>query len=81
MNNLTIKESIKKVLIGSKEGLTVKEIYDRIMEKNLFEFKAKNPIAVLSAELRKSCQGINVKRARQEKLFILKDGNKYALLS
>ncbi len=75
---MTIIESIKVVLSESSEGLTAKEIYNRIVEKDLYAFKAKNPAHVVNSELRRHCYGMDFPTASPNKHFAIAgyDGNK-----
>ncbi|MEZ6133957.1 MAG: hypothetical protein R3C53_03505 [Pirellulaceae bacterium] len=43
------------VLEANKAPMTAKEIYDSINSKQLYEFKAKDPFAILRAQLNKHC--------------------------
>ncbi|OPY55977.1 MAG: hypothetical protein A4E55_02298 [Pelotomaculum sp. PtaU1.Bin035] len=56
---VTIKETIINILQSSKHGLTVKEIYDQIVEKNLYSFGAQNPLNVIRVEIERACEGSN----------------------
>lgn len=50
---MTIKEAIFKALKDLNKPVTSKEILEYIEKNNLYKFGAKNPIGVISAELRK----------------------------
>ena len=50
---MTIVEAAKKVLSETSGSMQPKEIVRAIENRGLFEFKAKQPIAVLSSTLRK----------------------------
>lgn len=53
----TMKQAIHQVaaqvLSESKRGMTVDEIYETIIAKGLYEFKAKSPKSVLRSQLRR----------------------------
>ena len=55
---MTIIESIKAVLNEYPDGLTSKEVYEKIIEKGLYSFGAKSPVSVVNGYLRKHCVGI-----------------------
>ena len=50
---MTIVEAAKKVLSETSEPIQPKDLVRAIENLGLFEFKAKQPIAVLSSTLRK----------------------------
>jgi len=66
---MTIVEAIIKVLTGSKESLTHKEIYEEIVKRNLYSFGAKSPRSVVSGILRKHCYGLDFPSASPKKIF------------
>ena len=76
---MTIKEATIKVLQDAGEPLSVDQIYDRICAAGLCEFKAANPKPVISRQLRKHCEGIEMKLASAEKRFKIQAG-KFQLL-
>jgi len=49
----TILDACVEVLKEAKEPLSAEEIHQRICERQLFEFKAKDPVAVVRATIRK----------------------------
>ncbi|PXV61098.1 restriction system protein [Dysgonomonas alginatilytica] len=78
--NLTIIGAISKVLEENNGPLTIKTIYNTILDKGYYKFKAQNPYNVLRVELRRHCQGIEFASSSTKKHFkILNDGT-YDLL-
>lgn len=81
----TIIEVICKVLIDHPEGLSPKEIYEAITERNLYEFKAMDPVNVINVGIRRHCQGVDISNASILKIFkIVQTTNKgtyYALVN
>lgn len=76
----TIAEAALSVLINHPEGLTCKQIYEAIIEQNLYEFKAENPEAVLRIEIRRRCQNVDISKSYETKWFRIvkeKDGECY----
>lgn len=65
----TIAEAVKIVLQGTNDGLTDTEIYNEIVDRNLYEFGAKNPLSALSPAIRRSCTGVIISRPDNTKLF------------
>lgn len=80
---MTILEAIKEVLKGNV-ALTSYEIYEEIVNRGLYSFKAKIPYHVVNVELRRRCAGLDFPTAYPVKLFKIVgyDGkkNRYALL-
>ena len=81
---MTIINAIKVVLQNHKEGLTPKEIYDFIIEKEMYSFGAESPISVVNGMIRKHCRGLDFPTACNKKYFkIIRTENKinyYGLL-
>lgn len=66
---MTIAEAIMAVLGNSTEGMTPEEIHDRIVSEGLYVFKAKDPISVVNAQIRRRCVGLDFPSAYPTKLF------------
>lgn len=49
---MTIAEAAQTVLQNSEKAMSVNEIYDQIIERNLYSFGAKNPKGVLAQTIR-----------------------------
>ena len=77
---MTIKEAAIKVLRDAGQSLTIDEIYDRICQEKLFEFKASQPKAVLSRQLRSHCEGIEMKLASPDKYFRVTPDRKFTVM-
>ncbi len=75
---MTIIEAIKEVLKNEPSGLSSAEIYQQIINRNLYQFGAKNPIAVVNGEIRKRCVGLDFPTAYPVKHFVIvgKEGKK-----
>ena len=75
---MTIIEAIKEVLKDEPEGLSSADIYQRIIDKNLYKFGAKNPVGVVNGEIRRHCVGLEFPTAYPVKHFAIagKDGKK-----
>ncbi|MBE9225605.1 restriction endonuclease [Phormidium sp. LEGE 05292] len=76
---MTIIEAIKIVLQESKEPLNYKQIYKKIIEKNLYDVKAQNPEGVVNSQIRRHCLGLNFPSANPVKHFRVVDENKYLI--
>lgn len=67
---MTIVEAIEFVLKNSKRLMTHKEIYESLIENNLYAFGAKDPLSVVRGKLRKHCYGLDFPSASPKKIFI-----------
>ena len=80
---MTIIEAVKNVLADNK-AMSSKEIYDKIIENDLYEFPAKNPQAVVNGMIRRHCLELNFPTSSPIKYFRIAsiDGRKlkYCLL-
>lgn len=65
----TIAEAALTVLLNCPDGLTCKQIYDSIIDQNLYEFKAANPESVLRIEIRRRCQNVDIAKSYETKWF------------
>lgn len=66
---MTIVEAIKTVLKETTEGMTAKEIYDKIVENKFYSFGAKNPVQVVNSQIRRRCKGLEFPTAYPTKAF------------
>ncbi len=80
MKNHTIKEAVLEILNQSKSPMTSKEIYNAIVSNKLYEFKTKTPQTIVNAEIRKNCEGLNLKSASSNKKLFKFDGEKYSII-
>lgn len=55
----TIKEAVIKVLHSSQSGMTVEEIYNKIIADELYSFGAQNPQNVVRVEIDRACVNSN----------------------
>jgi len=71
----TIKSAIIEVLKKEHKPLRVKEIYNRIIEDDLYRFKAQNPEHIVRTLLRRHSVNIDFPSAKKTKYFVfLNDG-------
>ncbi len=72
----TIAEAALSIVMEHPEGLTCKQIYDEIIAKNLYEFKAVDPENVLRIAIRRRCQNVEMSKSYETKWFrIVKEEN------
>ena len=75
MKKRTINEAILEVFKRIGKPLSIKEIYDKIIEFDLYRFRAQNPSDIVRIQLRKHCASLDFMSASQKKYFVLnKDG-------
>ena len=79
MKQNTIEEAIVQVLKRTSNGLTPKEIYDKIIEQKLYSFHTEEAVGVVDHTIRKSCVGVNIEVSKEEKLFKQASEGKYKL--
>lgn len=79
---MTITDAVIKVLENEDEGLTLQQIYDKIIENNYYEFGAKKPLDVLRVQIMRYCEDKTISFASDKKAFISeqKDGTEIFLL-
>lgn len=71
---MTIVEAIKCALKSLGKPSTHAEIYQEIIDKNLYEFGAKNPKSLVRGQLRIHTLGLNFPSASQHKFFEIHSG-------
>ncbi|MDB5124831.1 MAG: hypothetical protein JWP94_2960 [Mucilaginibacter sp.] len=79
MAERTINDAIKIALQNQKDGLTVKEIYNRIIEQQLYKFNSPTPEHIVQTQIRRRCETLDFKSAFKEKWYKLIGPGKYAL--
>jgi restriction system protein len=71
----TIKEAVILVLKEEGKALSSKAIYNKIIEKDYYRFRAENPPNIVLTLIRRHCQGLDFPSASSKKYFqILNDG-------
>lgn len=76
MTKRTIIQSIVQVLKQEEKPLTPKEIYDLIVEQDLYQFKAQKPVHIVLTTIRRSLVNHEISGSRKKKRYfvLLKDG-------
>lgn len=69
MKEMTMIEAAKKVLFDNPEGMSLKQIYDAIIENEYYTFGAQKPFAVFSSKFRNYVYGLDFKSASKNKFF------------
>lgn len=73
----TIHEVAIDTIKNAGKPMFSREIYDYIILNDLYQFKAENPLDVLTKVIRKHCQGIDFPSARKQKYFQITKDRKY----
>ncbi|GHT34362.1 hypothetical protein FACS189434_10390 [Bacteroidia bacterium] len=80
MKKRTIIEAILKVLKDNNKSLSIKDIYEKIVDNAYYKFNAQNPYSVVRVEVRRHCVGVEISSASPKKYFqLLKDGTYWLL--
>src|SRR5262245_34824492 len=78
---LMIADAIRRIMEAEAEPMTAHEVYHQIVEKGLYDFKAKDPIHVVGSQLRKHCLGKDATSYPRLKFFETVGRNRFRLLS
>jgi restriction system protein len=62
----TILDVCASVLEQKRQPMTAEELYEEILRRNLYEFKAKSPLNVLRSTLREHVRGSDQRRIVEE---------------
>ena len=81
MAERTINDAIKIALKNHKDGLTVKEIYNRIVEQQLYKFNSPTPEHIVQTQIRRRCEMLDFNSAFKEKWYRSTGAGKYALIT
>lgn len=79
MPNITIKSAIVAVLQDNTSPMAAQDIFDDICRRKLYEFKAKDALAVVRSTLRRNCSNINLPHSRSDKVFLITDDGRFTL--
>lgn len=77
---MTIVKAIEAVLAERNTPLSSIDIYETIVQKMLYSFKAINPEHVVRTQIRRHCDNLSFKTSSKNKLFHLESNGTYSLL-
>ncbi len=77
---MTILEAIFEVMRESGQSMTPKEVYRSICDRELYTFKAIDPLGVVSGQIRRHCLGLDFPSAENIKFFQLENDGTFSLL-
>ena len=75
-----IHKAISLVLKEAGEPLSASAIFERIQDRNLYDFKAKDPVHVVHSTLRRHCINLDFPSARRDKYFQVVEKDRYERL-
>lgn len=78
MTKKPIHAVISDVLGQADKPMSAREIYDRIRDQGLYEFKAKDPASIVRNQLRRHCT--NIKGSASVKYFRMADNGGFERL-
>jgi restriction system protein len=81
MNKRTIIEAVIQVLEEEGRPLSAKVIYNKIMERDYYRFRAENPSNIVLTLIRRHSQGLDFPSASPKKYFQFLNDGTYQLLS
>ncbi|WP_435653026.1 restriction endonuclease [Pseudomonas putida] len=77
MTSKTITEAIKEIMMTHGLPMTVREVYQGIVDTALYDFHADNPEHVVRSQIRRHCQGLDFPSASTKKHFRLVGEKQY----
>jgi restriction system protein len=80
MNKITLPKAVIEVMEQVDEPMTVQEIYDKIIELELFIFDTSQPLNIVRKAIRRHCEGIEFNDSAKDNYFIYLDNGKYWLI-
>lgn len=81
MSKMTIVEAAKEALYLLGAASSLKQIYSKIMERSLYKFGAKDPLAVLRIQIERHCEQTSWSCEAKNKFFIKDEKGLYSLVS
>ena len=80
MEKRTIAQSVVEVLQKAHEPLTTAEITQSILDKELYNFKAKDPRSIVRGAIERRCEGLSRKDSINPRYFKKLPDGKYGLI-
>jgi restriction system protein len=77
---MTIIQAILKVMADAGEPISAKDAYHRIVDAQLYDFKAQDPLGVVTGQIRRHCLGLEFPTAEPKKFFKVEPSGKFAPL-
>jgi len=78
---MTIIEAVTQVLSKTNKSLSAKQIYNKIIENNLYQFSTNNPIHIVNTQIRRHCVGVELAYTKNmKKIFNIDKKGNFSLL-
>jgi len=79
-SKLTIIQAIQQVMVQTQRPMTIQEVYNGIIDKQLYRFKADDPVHIVRNEIRRHCLGLDYASASPRKFFEFTGDGRYFVL-
>lgn len=79
MEKRTVARAAIAVLQEAKQPMTISDITQAILDRNLYTFNAKEPTAIVRGAIERRCEGLNRKNTVDPKYFKKLPDGKYGL--
>lgn len=77
---MTIVEAIKQAMQEAQRPLTAREAFTAIVDRSFYEFHAKDPLHVVTMQIRRHCAGLEFPSAAPTKHFQIHGDDRYSPL-
>lgn len=79
MDKRTVAQAVIEVLQAAKQPMTISDITQAILDKNLYTFNAQEPRGIVRGAIERRCEGVNRKNSIEPKYFKKLPDGKYGL--
>jgi hypothetical protein len=79
MDKRTVAQAVIEVLQAAKQPMTISDITQAILDKNLYAFNAQEPRGIVRGAIERRCEGVNRKTSIEPKYFKKLPDGKYGL--
>lgn len=79
MAKITVPQAVIEVMKTVQQPMTVQEIYEKIIELELFTFDTSQPLNIIRKAIRRHCEGIDFNDSAKDDYFIYLENGKYWL--
>jgi hypothetical protein len=79
MDKRTVAQAVIDVLQAAKQPMTISDITQAILDKNLYTFNAQEPRGIVRGAIERRCEGLNRKNSIEPKYFKKLPDGKYGL--
>lgn len=79
MDKRTVAQAVIEVLQAAKQPMTISDITQAILDKNLYTFNVQEPRGIVRGAIERRCEGVNRKNSIEPKYFKKLPDGKYGL--